>query len=545
MRVHIVCERLNTSRILPRLAKYLAEHNNWTVGEEPSTATDLNYFIPYITWRQHFNGWKKTKLAAYFSHYDINNKMKAKWWREAADAMDLCTITSNQYRELLDANKTIYVRPPVEVDRFTINPWGKSQMPIVGVMGYVYGDGRKGEDLVEELLKTPIANTVEWRASGRGWPIKTVSYSWEELPKFVQGLDVLLCPSKFEGVPMPPLEALACGVKIVIPMGVGMLDDLPDMPGIYRYEAENVVDMALALKRACTGTANRGDLRNIIKDTYTAATWSQDHRTGFEEHFSNVTVEAKLPKWKESSGVYIVAFGEPARKCANLCIDSIHKHMPGLPVCLAAAEPLGPEDVFVKHKDADIGGRIAKLSAYALAPKEWNYILYLDADTEVVGDIGFLFQALQDGWEFLICKDMDKYSTAVMMKRPDNKDECEVTWDLLGAREGALQYNGGMMGFRRNKRTAKFFNMWREEWERWGKRDQGALLRALYRQPLRMYVLMNQWNASDRYPLPPGNIAIMHHNVKARRWGGIVDGRLDSAIAWGKVEEWERHHGYR
>ena len=546
MRVHIVCERLDTNRILPRLAKYLAELNGWTLGDAPSQNADLNYFVPYITWRQRYNDWHKTRIAAYFSHRDINNKMKARWWDEAAKKIDLCTITSNQYREFLDPAKTVYVRPPVEIDRFEIKPWGKSIKPVVGLMGYTYGDGRKGEDLVKDLLKTPIAKTVEWRASGRGWPVKTVSYPWKDIPKFVQGLDVLLCPSKFEGVPMPPLEALACGVKIVIPIGVGMLDDLPDIPGIYRYEAENLVDMAKTLGQAISsGPVNRGNLRNVVVNQYTAETWSKDHRQHFEEFFNNVKIEKGLPNWKGNSGVYVVAFGEPARKCAQLCIDSIHKHTPGLPVCLVSTAPLGPEDHFVKHKDADIGGRIAKLKANELAPKSWKYVLYFDADIEAIGDISFLFQALQDGWEFLICKDMDKYATTDKLIRPDNKDECNVTWDILGTREGAMQYNGGMMAFRRNDRTAKFFKLWQEEWQRWGKRDQGALLRALYRQPLRMYILMNQWNASDRYPLPPGEIAVMHHNVQARRWGGLVEGRLDSTVAWQKVSDWERRHGYR
>jgi hypothetical protein len=123
-------------------------------------------------------------------------------------------------------------------------------------------------------------------------------------------------------------------------------------------------------------------------------------------------------------------------------------------------------------------------------------------------------------------------------RRPDNLDECAETWDLLGTRE-ALQYNGGMMGFRRCERVARFFDAWQEEWQKYGKRDQLAFMRARERVKPRIWPLHNQWNASDRYPLPPGEIAALHHNIQARRWTGIINGRADSAEAWRAVERWE------
>jgi hypothetical protein len=50
---------------------------------------------------------------------------------------------------------------------------------------------------------------------------------------------------------------------------------------------------------------------------------------------------------------------------------------------------------------------------------------------------------------------------------------------------------------------------------------------------------MNQWNATTRYELPPGEIAIKHHNMEARRWNGIIRGRIDSDEAWQAVEKFE------
>ena len=47
---------------------------------------------------------------------------------------------------------------------------------------------------------------------------------------------------------------------------------------------------------------------------------------------------------------------------------------------------------FIEYPDNDIGARNNKTLIYKLAPSEWEYILYLDADTEVVSsDVTFLF----------------------------------------------------------------------------------------------------------------------------------------------------------
>jgi len=336
---------------------------------------------------------------------------------------------------------------------------------------------------------------------------------------------------------MPALEALACGVKVVIP-DVGILSEIPEVDGLYRYERGDVAAMAEAVERAVfSDPVDRQALRNAVA-AYSVENWCADHRRAFEDLLYGVSAaEEDLPDWQGASGAYLVAFGGPSRRCAGRAIASIHHHMRGLPVCLVSDSKLGLEDVFVEQPDRDVGGRIAKLRVDELAPASWRYVLYVDADVELVGDISFLFQVLADGWELVICKDMAKYDTVRMMLRPDNRDEAEATWKALGT-DQALQYNGGMMAYRRNARTERFFTAWQEEWQRWGKRDQGALLRALHAAPLRLYVLGNQWNASKRYPLPPGKLALLHHNTEARRWSGLIRGRLDSKEAWQLAGRW-------
>jgi hypothetical protein len=133
---------------------------------------------------------------------------------------------------------------------------------------------------------------------------------------------------------------------------------------------------------------------------------------------------------------------------------------------------------------------------------------------------------------------MYKYYHAGMMKRPDNHAETSATLDFIGT-DRVFQYNGGMFAFRRCPSVERFFASWNEEWQRWAARDQGALLRALYGNPLRLFVLFNQWNCTDRYPVPVGDIAVWHHNTKARRWARSIRGRTDGTDAWRAVDEWK------
>ena len=102
--------------------------------------------------------------------------------------------------------------------------------------------------------------------------------------------------------------------------------------------------------------------------------------------------------------------------------------MPELPVAVVSDRPLNKGEVFIEHPDgpgipgSDIGGRSAKTRIWDLAPKEWENILYLDADCTLTAPIPFLFDALADGWDMLICMNPDKYHVISQMRRPDNRD---------------------------------------------------------------------------------------------------------------------------
>jgi hypothetical protein len=253
----------------------------------------------------------------------------------------------------------------------------------------------------------------------------------------------------------------------------------------------------------------------------------------------------------------VVAFGAPARESAVRLLKSIKKYMPDIPIALAgmgkksAARwgkehpdipilesdigPLGLEDVFLDEYDSDIGGRRVKLRAYELSPAEWNAVLYLDADTEMVAPVPYFFQLIEDGFEFVITKDPHLLDTMHAFERRNNKRE------LAGIQQQVktlhtLQWNGGVWAFGRNERIRAFFIRWQIEWEVHAQRDQGALVRAMYTDPLKIWLLGNEWNTFKLYSRNITTAGLRHYPGDARRWDGMVPGRIDSPEAWRMVK---------
>ncbi len=519
--------------MLARLAATLVDQTGWSIGPKPDPHVDLNLFMPYLEgWGD--RKWRKTPTAAWFTHADTGNPQKYRMWAEIAQAVDLRLTSAKLYLpDLLRYGPSVQVTPPVDHARF--EPVSRARdvntrRPRIGVSGFVYPGGRKGEDLIRQLSASDLGKRIELVASGKGWPVPTVNYAPEDLPEFYQGLDLFLCTGLIEGIPLPPLEALACGIPCVIPRGVGLLDELPDAQNIARYEAGNYEQMESAIRYLLTQPVNVPSL-TAIAARYTARSWADDIRTAIEGLIYNEPAPQDLPDWQGVAGVYIVAYGKPARECAARCIQSIRKHMPGLPVAVAGSEPLGSEDIVINADDQDIGGRAVKTQIYDLTPAEWQYVLYLDADTELIDRVDFLFRLLADGWELAICTNPAQYHLAREMRRPDNQAEIDETFTALGTDE-ILQLNGGVFAFRRCERVRRFFGRWFKEWQRWGARDQAALDRALYDEPVRLLVLGRDFNCIDRYDQPGRNTAIVHHPMTARRWRGRINGRLDSSEAW-------------
>lgn len=409
----------------------------------------------------------------------------------------------------------------------------------IGTSGFVYGGGRKGEHLIKLLSVDPdLIERINFIASGRGWPVPTRGYTWPKMQTFFQGLDIYICTSSIEGIGYPVLEAMACGIPVVIPKKVGIFDELPNLENLHRYKASDYQE----LKKALLIAIDRLDENAINQESLVSATakftseaWKIDHEKVFENFLYGVTELPPKYDFENKAGIFYVAYGKPALECVERAISSAKKYLPNVPVCLVSDVSGFGEDIFVHHKDGDIGARSVKTQIYELAPKEWEYVLYLDADTEIVSsDVVRFFEWLNDGWEFIMCINPAQYVLTREMSRPDNKVEINELFELHGTDE-MLQLNGGVFAFRRNERTEKLINQWHTEWQKYGKRDQAALDRALYDNPVKIYVLGNEWNTITRYLSADITAGILHYPLTARRWRGRIDGRLDSSEAWASL----------
>lgn len=240
----------------------------------------------------------------------------------------------------------------------------------------------------------------------------------------------------------------------------------------------------------------------------------------------------------DKRGIYCVAFGDPARACAVRMMETAKKQLPEIPICFVGDRKIGLEDHFIHQPDSDVGGRRAKLKAYHLSPPEWESVLYLDVDTEIVGDIRYYFQLIEDGWEFVICKDPHLMDTMASFRRANNLKEVRETESEIYTLQ-TLQYNGGVWSFGRSERIKQFFERWIQEWERHAQRDQGALIRAMYQAPLRVFVLGNEWNTFEKYSKGIQTAGLRHFPGRARRWKGLIPGRIDSQAAWNMVKNYE------
>jgi hypothetical protein len=99
-----------------------------------------------------------------------------------------------------------------------------------------------------------------------------------------------------------------------------------------------------------------------------------------------------------------------------------------------------------------------------------------------------------------------------------------------------------VLSFQRNERTKMFFDTWVVEWNRYGKRDQSALIRAMWACPLKLYVLGNEWNTVTRYDSADRAAWLLHYPTTARRWEGVVHPRSDSPEAWQAVKKFAEKH---
>ncbi len=188
-------------------------------------------------------------------------------------------------------------------------------------------------------------------------------------------------------------------------------------------------------------------------------------------------------------GAVYVAFGEAAMKQAKEAIGEFKKYH-DIPVATVSERPIAGAQ-HLPFSDPGNGARWAKLNINKIVP--WDHILYMDADTRVRGDISSGFDIVEDGWDMAIVPSKKQLLSDILWHVVS--EEKEYTYESV-KNPWPLQLQGGLWWF--NKLTTeKFFETWREEWKRWGAADQGALLRALHRCPIRLWVMGRMFNDGE------------------------------------------------
>lgn len=201
--------------------------------------------------------------------------------------------------------------------------------------------------------------------------------------------------------------------------------------------------------------------------------------------------------YSDNYGVLYIAYGQKAVNLTENAIETLRLYNNTLSVTVISDQDVKGANSIIYHEDTDAGARSIKTSIYLLTP--YDKTLYMDADTEVLCDPEPYFRLLDDV-DLVIGQD-----TTRIFNRADHphliKEEVVATIEETSGGE-FIQYNTGVMLFNKCDNIEKLMNAWHEEWQRWGKHDQPAMFRAMYRHPVRIAPMREAFN--------------VHHSAKAK-----------------------------
>lgn len=191
------------------------------------------------------------------------------------------------------------------------------------------------------------------------------------------------------------------------------------------------------------------------------------------------------------NGVVYVAYGAPALRELGASLDALRKvtDYPIAVVCDQKTPYHGIAHIHLPRRDT--GARWSKLNLDALSP--FDNTLYLDVDTRVHGDIFAGFEILKNGYDFVIAPSRFQHSAVL---QHINERERTLTFSELGTSE-LLQLQAGVFFFRKSPAVLDLFAAWRAEWERFKDQDQAALLRALDKSPVKVWILSYLFNGGE------------------------------------------------
>lgn len=187
-------------------------------------------------------------------------------------------------------------------------------------------------------------------------------------------------------------------------------------------------------------------------------------------------------------GAVYVAIGDRAQEEAEESVASLRRFNDDIPVSVLYVREVLPKPPAALSSDLQ-WSRWAKTNLNNLI-EHWTYVVYIDADTRIRGPVTCGFDLLKDGWDIAITPSTNQGEESMWHI---GYEERNCTLGEIGCPE-SLQLQGGLFFFRKCTRVDRLFECWREEWLRYQDQDQAALLRALYKTPVKIWILGRPWN---------------------------------------------------
>lgn len=208
----------------------------------------------------------------------------------------------------------------------------------------------------------------------------------------------------------------------------------------------------------------------------------------------------------KSIGIVYMAFGNRAKNEVMKSMASLRKIGLKIPVCVVGNVAV-PGTQFIKWDGESpfeptrrrnfqfLAGRLKPL-LYNVTP--YDYTMYIDADTEFIGNIMPGFELLKEN-DIVVTEEMGTIGNLYNKANAGweiNIIERDFTIHFIGDKPDTKFINSGVLFFKKSSLTREVFKMWYSEWMRYEQWDeQLALHRALHCVPLtKVEHLGVEWN---------------------------------------------------
>lgn len=207
------------------MATEIAARNSGVfICRTPSGQADVTYFLHY-----HMYTPVSTPSAAWFTHLEPEPHPLHNRWFEVAEAVTACVASCDLYAATLPTHKTRVILPGVDTG------FVPRRLKVGTACQWAHGNEyRKGKDLLERL------RDEDWI------DLRLTNGSERDMLGWYQDLDVYLVSSRYEGAPLPAIEAALCGLRIVAPR-IGVLPIIEQYHPVEWYESGDYKSLLQAL----------------------------------------------------------------------------------------------------------------------------------------------------------------------------------------------------------------------------------------------------------------------------------------------------------